>query len=84
MPTFSNHWHVKQPFLIAVVLLGINLAGSGQLEKMLIFPEPDGIFDYLYNFLKELLAIRRLFSLVDMITKTKFSNCPNVFFLKLV
>ena len=28
---------------------------------------------------KELLAIRRIFSLVDMITNTKFSNCPNVF-----
>ena len=29
--------------------------------------------------MKELLAIRRIFSLVDMITNTKFSNCPNVF-----
>ena len=28
---------------------------------------------------KEALAIRRIFSLVDMITKPKFSNCPNVF-----
>ena len=28
---------------------------------------------------KELLAIRRIFSLVDIITNTKFSNCPNVF-----
>ena len=28
---------------------------------------------------KELLAIRRIFSLVDMLTNTKFSNCPNVF-----
>ena len=28
---------------------------------------------------KEVLAIRRIFSLVDMITNTKFSNCPNVF-----
>ena len=25
------------------------------------------------------LAIRRIFSLVDMFTKPKFSNCPNVF-----
>ena len=25
------------------------------------------------------LAIRRIFSLVDMISNTKFSNCPNVF-----
>ena len=28
---------------------------------------------------KELLAIRRIFSQVEMITNTKFSNCPNVF-----
>ena len=28
---------------------------------------------------QEVLAIRRIFSLVDMITKTKFSNSPNVF-----
>ena len=28
---------------------------------------------------KEALAIRRIFSLVDMITNTKFSNCPNMF-----
>ena len=27
--------------------------------------------------LKAVLAIRRIFSLVDMITNTKFSNCPN-------
>ena len=31
---------------------------------------------------KEVPAIRRIFSLVDMNTNTKFSNCPNVFFLK--
>ena len=31
------------------------------------------------EFRKELLAIRRIFSLVDMITNTKFSNCPNIF-----
>ena len=29
--------------------------------------------------IKGALAIRRIFSLVDMITKPKFSNCPNVF-----
>ena len=28
---------------------------------------------------KEALAIRRVFSLVDMITNTKFSNCTLVF-----
>ena len=29
------------------------------------------------KFIKEALAIRRIFSLVDMITKAKFSNSPN-------
>ena len=34
---------------------------------------------------KELLAIRRMFSLVDMITtNTKISNCPNVFKIGMV
>ena len=28
---------------------------------------------------KGALAIRRIFSLVDVITKPKFSNCPNIF-----
>ena len=32
-----------------------------------------------YDNNKELLAIRRIFSLVDMIHKIKFSKCPNVF-----
>ena len=27
----------------------------------------------------EVLAIRRIFSLVDMITNTKISHCPNIF-----
>ena len=31
---------------------------------------------------KKVLAIRRIFSLVDMITNTKFSICPNVFIFK--
>ena len=34
--------------------------------------------------IKEVLAIRRIFSLVDMITKTKFSNHPNVFEIGLI
>ena len=38
-----------------------------------------GLHCYRKNGSKELLAIRRIFSLVDMITNTKFSNCPNVF-----
>ena len=32
---------------------------------------------------KEALAIRRIFSLVDMITKAKFSNCPIDFKIRL-
>ena len=31
------------------------------------------------HIVKRVLAIRRIFSLVDMITNTNFSNCPNVF-----
>ena len=34
---------------------------------------------YVFMFEKGALVIRRIFSLVDMITKPKFSNCPNVF-----
>ena len=33
----------------------------------------------IYALGKGALAIRRIFSLVDMITKPKFSNCPNIF-----
>ena len=33
----------------------------------------------IYHRDKEHLAIRRILSLVDMITNTKFSNCRNVF-----
>ena len=32
---------------------------------------------------KEALAIRRIFSLIDMITKAKFSNSPNDFKIRL-
>ena len=32
-----------------------------------------------YSTIKGALAIRRIFSLVDIITTPKFSNCPNVF-----
>ena len=37
------------------------------------------ILFYVKSLFKGVLAIRRVFSLVDMITNTKFSNCPNVF-----
>ena len=35
------------------------------------------------EWLKEALAIRRIFSLVDMITKAKFSNSPKDFKIRL-
>ena len=37
------------------------------------------ILNVVMLFIKGALAIRRIFSLVDMITKPKFSNCPNIF-----
>ena len=36
-------------------------------------------FEQIESPIKGDLAIRRIFSLVDMITKPKFSNCPNIF-----
>ena len=36
-------------------------------------------YSKMHSHTKGALAIRRIFSLVDMITKPKFSNCPNVF-----
>ena len=38
---------------------------------------------YIYR-TKEALAIRRIFSLVDMITKAKFSNSPYGFKIRLI
>ena len=41
-----------------------------------------GVFQNVHTLnvkVNEVLAIRRIFSLVDMITNTKFSNCPNIF-----
>ena len=39
--------------------------------------------DFWEEVTKGALAIRRIFSLVDMIKKPKFSNCPNVFIIGL-
>ena len=44
----------------------------------LIFKRHANLVFYLSVY-KGALAIRRIFSLVGMITKPKFSNCPNVF-----
>ena len=64
---------------------------STSVEKMRIRRNTDvglktlqqqGISEQVFSddiFYKEALAIWRTFSLVDMITNTKFSNCPKVF-----
>ena len=54
---------IKVPFVIKTFFLYF-------LQIMSIFA---------YCVTKGALAIRRIFSLVDMITKPKFSNGPNVF-----
>ena len=51
MSTLSNHWHAQPPFMKDEALLSINLAGHGQLVKMLIPLEPrifGSNFVYLY------------------------------------
>ena len=69
---------------------------STSVEKMRIRRKNDvglktlqqqGISEQVFSddiFYKEALAIRRTFSLVDMITNTKFSNCPKVFKIDVV
>ena len=44
MSTLSNHWHVKQHILMNEALLSISPAGRGELVKMPITLEPQGIF----------------------------------------
>ena len=58
------------------------------MHGVILFPDARS-YDKIKNNLptvKGVLAIRRIFSLVDMFTNTKFSNCPNVFnvFIKLL
>ena len=51
-------------------------------EEPAKIPVSEGNYDHVWkgkSIGKVALAIRRIFSLVDMITKPKFSNCPNVF-----
>ena len=62
--------HIGSVFKMKLVLL-VNLeeCESGYVK---VFRQIIAIY------LKEVLAIRRIFSLVDMITNTKFSNYPNV------
>ena len=44
MPTLYNHWHVKTHFLMDKALLSISPAGRGELVKIPITLEPQGIF----------------------------------------
>ena len=46
---------------------------------MVIFSPLSRLGGKMEHFAKGALAIRRIFSLVDMITKPKFSNYPNTF-----
>ena len=66
--------HIKQDFSLNawVPSPGVDF-GDGAKAKIKLFR------NMVMLHIKELLAIRRIFSLVDMITNTKFSNCPNVF-----
>ena len=42
--TLSNNWYAYQPFVMDAALLSIIAAGLGQLVKMSITLELDGIF----------------------------------------
>ena len=51
-----------------------------KLDFTLTLQETRGIHDSMNRTkIEELLVIRCIFSLVDMITNAKFSNCPYVF-----
>ena len=45
MSTFPDPWHLKLPFLMVESLLSISPACVGQLVKMIITIEPNGIFE---------------------------------------
>ena len=53
------------------------MSNSYQLDQSI------SLFDGICHLFKEALAIRRIFSLVDMITEAKFSNSPNDFEIRL-
>ena len=62
MSTGSKHWHAQQPFLKDEALLSINLAGLGQLVKMLITLEPHNDIVYLDQSLHTYNNILTLYS----------------------
>ena len=59
--------------------------GGGETRESIVYRLADDMLnklpeDYIqFEVCKGVLAITCIFSLVDMITNTKFSNCPNVF-----
>ena len=68
-----------------MVLLKIPVLGRDHLKDILMKEQHLLIETSNYSLPenKEALAIRRIFSLVDMITKAKFSNSPNDFKIRL-
>ena len=74
--------NVKMPTIVGnLTLITMLNATSVSLEAGTV-----GIFQQFisYELLKELLAIRRIFSLVAKIKNIKFSNFPNVFKIDVV
>ena len=84
LPCLAHSW-LRWTILSFTSLMGAQTLKEGLRadNASYITPTKMGIRHFRIAFpLKELIAIRRIFSLIDMITNTKFSNCPNV--LKLV
>ena len=68
---FSTYFNIVQPLVCKMVM--------GLCRKFFF---RQNLVTILHN-VKEALAIRRIFSLVDIITKAKFSNSPNDFTIRL-
>ena len=64
------------------VLKGVALQQEASLNRSVSLCKLTNKVEQLCEW-KGVLAIRRIFSLVDMITKPKFSNCPNIFKIEL-
>ena len=92
-PTFYRAWSGSKLFekfhfnignelivflLVCVFLIGLSCAFLWEpLIGMVTYCTISLSYSLEFCFVKEALAIRRIFSLVDMITKAKFSNSPN-------
>ena len=71
--------HNCEKYLIVTIYSAVK-----QWSAVLEMFKPSSLFVLpIINFPKEALAIRRIFSLVDIITKAKFSNSPNDFKIRL-